>query len=161
MQIPSLLTVLAAASAVSATTTIAAPVSSPNSAPSLLQARAGLHCYENLWEQAEMGGTAPSIEDCQRLADSLSGAGEKEVDGYNRPYGVNGTCAFVVRLMSCIPEVPGIPTFIGDKDVQRVIRDSIAKWGRDGRIGGRGFIRCNFALEYVEWIIQRNFIWPG
>ncbi|KAL1838718.1 hypothetical protein VTJ49DRAFT_2283 [Mycothermus thermophilus] len=184
MQLSFLLTVIATAFAVRVTA-IAAPAPYPNKAApappcpkNAALARSlntvarrqddddewlrGRECYEVPWE---MGGSvfsgAPLIEDCQKLADSLPGNTTKEIDAYDRPYAVNGTCAFVVRVISCIPEVEGIPTFMGDRDVRRIIRNTIEKYGYQGRVGGIGFIRCNYALEYVQWMIQRNYIWEG
>jgi hypothetical protein len=151
MRLSSLLTIITAAF----TSRIIAIPASPNfdnNPINILQAREGDHCYESTFHGETFNGSA-LITDCQQLADSLDGSLSKEVDKYERPYAIHGTCKFLVynniRPYHYIARV-------GDQDVKDIIRDSISKFGRDGRVGARGTMRCNPGNQYVSWSIRRE-----
>ncbi|KAK3897850.1 putative necrosis-inducing factor-domain-containing protein [Staphylotrichum tortipilum] len=97
----------------------------------------------------ETSSGSPLIVDCQQLANNLSGsgswwfyvwAGTKELARY-------GTCRFMSYT------VADFGVSVGDLDVKDLIRNSIAKVGRDGRVGAKGSMNCYPGGDAVWWYI--------
>ncbi|KAB5558222.1 putative necrosis-inducing factor-domain-containing protein [Coniochaeta sp. 2T2.1] len=65
-----------------------------------------------------------------------------------------GTCAFGVQGGK-----KGDPSFrVGNQDIIDVVRSAVEKFGRDGRVGARGEMRCNATVfpPVISWGIHRN-----
>ncbi|KAG7292650.1 hypothetical protein NEMBOFW57_002686 [Staphylotrichum longicolle] len=97
----------------------------------------------------ETSGGSPLISDCQQLANNLSGSGYWFFYVWNNTKELArfGTCRFMVDTVS------DHGTSVGDLDVKDLIRDSIAKFGRDGRVGAKGAMNCGWSEEAVWWYI--------
>jgi hypothetical protein len=139
MQLTKSLTFLAAAFAVGVQS---APVASPLTENPLSGEATGLvkrtnECGASSFENETSGGS-PWIADCLQLTNNLSGNGNWLLAnfGQERQLASHASCKFIAQA----PFTQAI--HVGDQDVQDLIRDSVNKFGRDGRIGARGIMTC-------------------
>ncbi|KAL5120988.1 hypothetical protein ACEQ8H_001176 [Pleosporales sp. CAS-2024a] len=124
----SVLLVSLAAMACVAPTTSAAPK---------LVAREGW-CEDSTFINASSGGS-PQIVDCQQLAANIVGSGNWFLTASDRTIAQYGTCAFNARVESSGIQI----THIGNDDVRDIIRDSIAKFAWQGKVGSGGHMNCD------------------
>ncbi|KAL1839528.1 hypothetical protein VTJ49DRAFT_1430 [Mycothermus thermophilus] len=118
----------------------------------LLAARAPKDTCGHSSFNGDTNDNSPTIADCQRLASNLSGEGTWMVYVYHgtKTLATYGTCKFTATTIS------QTGTYVGDTDVQDLIRDSIRMFGKNGRIGAYGAMNCHPASEAVFWSIRRN-----
>ncbi|KAK4172746.1 putative necrosis-inducing factor-domain-containing protein [Triangularia setosa] len=103
---------------------------------------------------------SPLVSDCERMANNLSGNGKWTITSFDvqKKLASYGTCAFRVT-----PAQIWIgTTFVGDRDVKDLVRDSIQMFRRsDGRVGAEGKMECGDKFATPEdykmwWWIDRN-----
>jgi hypothetical protein len=156
MQFTTTLSFLAAAFALGVQS---APVANPQTENPLSGEATGLakrtnECGNSSFENETSGGS-PLIGDCLQLTNNLSGNGNWLLAnlGQERQLASYGTCKFIAQA----PFVHAI--HVGDRDVQDLIRDSVNKFGRDGRIGARGLMTCSEGANnegLVWWWIRHT-----
>lgn len=155
MKVPNLFTAMAvtlAATASSMPTNEVDPrdasLQSDNS-PALAK-RAG-HCGSSTFASETSGGS-PGVTDCIGLVESLSGGKTWKVGTTRIELKRNGNCRFMA-----VADAGG--TKIGNEDVRDVVRDSIARFSGNGRIGARGEMSCAGGAqgsERVRWWIWKT-----
>lgn len=124
-------------------------------------------CENSTFENASSGGS-PQIADCEQLARNIEGSGNwvsqvvlqvparkvrlllltpssfflQNLGCSQRTIATYGTCAFGAEGKYCFAHV-------GNEDVRDLIRDSIAKFSWEGKVGARGDMTCGGTA--VNW----------
>ncbi|OAL05421.1 hypothetical protein IQ06DRAFT_68527 [Phaeosphaeriaceae sp. SRC1lsM3a] len=98
-------------------------------------------CENSTFENASSGGS-PQIADCEQLARNIEGSGNWNLGCSQRTIATYGTCAFGAEGKYCFAHV-------GNEDVRDLIRDSIAKFSWEGKVGARGDMTCGGTA--VNW----------
>ncbi|KAH6644936.1 hypothetical protein BKA67DRAFT_541932 [Truncatella angustata] len=97
-------------------------------------------CGDTTWDMGT-SATSPLASDCDALVKWMEGGtggvmlSGLKTDGPNLVHR-EGSCSFMVT-----PESAG-PFYVGRDDMADLVRDSVARWARDGRVGGGGATRC-------------------
>ncbi|KAH7380275.1 putative necrosis-inducing factor-domain-containing protein [Phaeosphaeria sp. MPI-PUGE-AT-0046c] len=118
----------------------AAPVSPVENA---LEKRADW-CGSSTFINNSSGGS-PQIADCQQLAANIVGDGRWSVGYADKLIAKYGTCSFNARISAGFER----STYIGNEDLRDLIRDSIARFAWQGKVGASGVTDCNKAT--VTW----------
>ncbi|KAB5570500.1 putative necrosis-inducing factor-domain-containing protein [Coniochaeta sp. 2T2.1] len=121
-------------------------------------------CGDSTFEDTTSAGS-PLISDCLTMASNL--VRKEATDKADTPVWMVesfikqqhqlvqfGTCAFGVQGGE-----KGDLTFrVGNQDIIDIVRSAVEKFGRDGRVGARGEMRCNAAVfpPVISWGIYKN-----
>ncbi|USP82119.1 hypothetical protein yc1106_09393 [Curvularia clavata] len=124
----------------------AAAAAAPTSpaTPSVLEKRDNL-CGDSTFINNSSGGS-PLIADCQTLFDRIAGNGGWWVSGQQSRVAAWGTCEFGARTLDGITN-----TRIGNEDVRDLIRDSIARFSWQGKVGASGVVDCGSRGGAKTW----------
>ncbi|KAK3291431.1 putative necrosis-inducing factor-domain-containing protein [Chaetomium fimeti] len=104
----------------------------------------------------DTSGGSPLASDCEQLwRNNNRYPFHKLTLGQERPLGTWGTCTFsAVAIVT--PGLDGIWwTNIGDEDITDLVRDSISKFTRDGRVGAKGRADC-YEDTVIDWRIHHT-----
>ncbi|KAK3984561.1 putative necrosis-inducing factor-domain-containing protein [Cladorrhinum sp. PSN332] len=95
-------------------------------------------CGHSTFENRSSGGS-PWINDCWVLHNNIAGDGRWGIWGLGwRTLATYGSCAFGVEAI----QMPDSFIFVGNEDIRDLIRDSIARFSWNGRVGSYGETDC-------------------
>ncbi|KAH8423398.1 uncharacterized protein LDX57_001157 [Aspergillus melleus] len=111
-------------------------------------------CRESTFED-QTSDASPSVEDCLTIIENIEGDASTDythqvVGKRHREILAFGSCAFGVEAI----KVHGNVNFvIGGQNVIDIIRDSIKRFNRDGKVGAKGEMKCNGNIkdQPVKW----------
>lgn len=94
--------------------------------------------------------TSAKIADCQELVSKIGGI-TWEVGSNPAQLFESGTCKVTAY------SIGAYPAYIGGRDVQDLIQDSINKFGQGGRVAGQGLMNCQGPAgnSDVVWMVYR------
>ncbi|EUC40609.1 hypothetical protein COCMIDRAFT_9555 [Bipolaris oryzae ATCC 44560] len=124
-----------------AATAAAAPTSP---APGSVLEKRNNFCGATTFINNSSGGS-PWIADCQTLFDRIAGDGTWFVEGPQKRIASWATCEFGARSLD------GTITTIGNEDVRDLVRDSIARFAWQGRVGASGVVDCGSRGGVKVW----------
>ncbi|EAQ84340.1 predicted protein [Chaetomium globosum CBS 148.51] len=125
------------------------------SAPLASEKREYNLCGDSTFVDESTGGS-PLASDCEQLWRNNNQYPYHQLTlGVERPLVTWGTCAFSATAV-VTPYLDGIWwTNIGDEDITDLVRDSISKFTRDGKVGARGTAEC-YDDTAIDWRIHHT-----
>lgn len=102
----------------------------------------GILCTKESWDEIdETTGASPEIDDCKVMMDNISGGGDWQVQPELLHHQIvqYGTCAFGLASN----DIKFRKIKIGNGDIINMVTNSIRNYGKDGKVGASGTIRCS------------------
>ncbi|KAH6637326.1 putative necrosis-inducing factor-domain-containing protein [Chaetomium tenue] len=149
----SVLSKVAVATAYFFATAVSAPLASETALAS--EKRAFNLCEDSTFVDESSGGS-PLASDCEQMWRNNNKWPFHELTlGVERRLLEWGTCAFSATAVAT-PILDNIWwTNIGDEDITDLVRDSISKFTRNGRVGARGRAQC-YEDTAIDWRIHHT-----
>lgn len=160
MKITSLFTAMAVTLAASVTsmptgndidTSLDARTAVSDSTPESLIFRRSGHCGMSSFA-GETSTGSPKISDCVNLVEKFNPSKTYKIGTERKEMGRYGNCRFMARAYSA-------NTKLGNEDIRDLLRSSIDRYAKDGRVGARGSMHCaggGSGAEKVDWWVWKT-----